>query len=78
MTQRIMFQTVIPYWEMKDGKLIRLELLPVESKMSGHKSEVGLPRRATDLEFIDHLAELSSDYGVRMKVREDGIVECEW
>ena len=78
MTKRIMFQTVIPYWEMEDGKLTKLELLPVESKISGHKSEIGLPRIATDLEFIDHLAELSSGYGVQMKVREDGIVECKW
>ncbi len=78
MTKRVMFQTVIPYWETKDGKLTKLELLPVESKISGHKSEIGLPRIATDLEFVDHLAEMSSTYGVRMKVREDGIVECEW
>lgn len=78
MTERKMFQTVIPYWETKDKKIIKLELLPVECKMAGHKSEIGLPRRATDLAFIEHLTEMSADYGVRMNVGKDGIVTCEW
>ena len=78
MTDRKMFQTVIPYWETKDKKITKLELLPVESKMKGHKSEIGLPRIATDLAYIEHLAEMSADYGVRMKTGKDGIVICEW
>lgn len=78
MTERKMFQTVIPYWETEDKKLTKLELLPIESKMAGHKSEIGLPRIATELTFIDHLAEMSGEYGVRMKVGEDGIITCEW
>ena len=78
MTKRIMFQTVIPYWETREKKLVTLELLPVESKMIGHKSEIGLPRIAKDLSFIEHLDEISAEYGVRMHVGEDGIVKFEW
>lgn len=78
MTKKIMFESVIPYWETKDKKLTKLELLPVESKMTGHKSEIGLPRIATDLEYINRLADMSAEYGVRMKIGDDGIVTCEW
>lgn len=78
MTDQRMFQSVIPYWETKDKKITKLELLPIECAMQGNKSEVGLPRIATNLEFVDRLAEMSAYSGIQMKVGKDSIVTCEW
>lgn len=78
MEDRRMVQTVVPYWETKNGKITKLELLPLESPLKGNKSENGLPRLATDMEFIDRLAEMSAYSGIRMKVGKDSIITCEW
>ncbi len=74
-----MFLTVIPLWETEDGKLKSLKLLPVEIKMRGHKSEVGLPRLAKNPEKIfKYIAEMSEPYGVSMKLSSDGFIDCSW
>lgn len=74
-----MFLTVIPLWETEEGKLKSLKLLPVELKMRGNKSEVGLPRRAENPEKIfNYIAQMSKPYGVTMKLSDDGLIECFW
>ena len=74
-----MFLTVIPLWESENGKLKSLRLLPVELKMRGHKSEVGLPRLAKNPEKIfRYIAEMSEPYGVSMKLASDGLIDCFW
>ncbi len=74
-----MFLTVIPIWETEEGKLKSLKLLPVELKMRGHKSEVGLPRRAENPEkILNYLGKMSEPYGVSMKLSDDGLIECFW
>ncbi len=71
-------QTVIPYWEMEDGKLTCLKLLPVEMIHDGHHSEIGLPRIAEDLSFVEKLKNMSEPYGVKMTLGEDKIITCTW
>jgi poly-gamma-glutamate synthesis protein (capsule biosynthesis protein) len=77
MEERIMTEAVIPYWEMENGRLTRLELLPIECGKHGERMTEGVPMVAEDLDFIAHLAEISAPLGVRMHI-EDGIVKCEW
>ena len=78
MEDRRMMETVIPYWETKDGKLVRLELLPVMGVMKGKgpAGEMGLPKLARDLDFMDKLAKISEPFGTRIK-KENGIFVCE-
>ena len=73
-----MFETVIPCWEMENGRMTSLELMPACGTKGGHKSEEGLPRRVTDLGFIDRLAKMSEPFGVKMEIGKDGIVRCSW
>lgn len=73
-----MFETVIPMWEMENGRMTSLELLPACGTKGGHKSEEGLPRRVTDYGFIERLAKMSEPYGVKMEIGKDGIVRCRW
>jgi len=77
MEQRVMFQSIIPEWEIKDGKLKSLKLYPVEAKMKGKKSEVGLPMLATDDDIFKRLSKMSEPYGVKMK-NCGKYIECSW
>ena len=79
MEDRRMMESVIALWESDDdGSLRSLSLMPIELCMRGRKSEVGLPRRAERLDFIERLAAISSPYGVEMAIDNDGIVRCKW
>lgn len=77
MTDARMRQTVIPYWETKDGDLTKLELLPVELIDNGNHSILGLPRPAEDITFLNTLAEISSPYGTEIAIR-NRIGYCCW
>ncbi len=77
MEDKKMFETVIPYWETENGKLTKIELLPIMSKMEGNKSEIGLPRIAEDTYFMQRLNDISEPFGVRV-VEKDGKFVCEW
>ena len=73
-----MFISVIPYWEAEGGKLTKMRLCPVEAAMKGHKSEIGLPRLATNLDWVEKFARECAVYGVKLTVAEDGMIDCAW
>ena len=77
MEEKIMTEAIIPYWEMEDGRLTRLELLPIECGKHADKTTEGVPMVAEKPDFIARLADISAPFGVRMHI-EDGIVKCEW
>lgn len=78
MTDKRMFRAVIPCWETEQGKLKKLTLLPVELTMDGHKSEIGLPHRSSDLEICNYLAKMCAPYGTTITQNPDGTLSCTW
>ncbi len=70
--QKVMFEAVVPYWEMEDGKLTRLELLPIELNFDAGRSMGGWPRPKYDDGIIERLAEMSKPYGTEITI-ENGI-----
>ncbi len=77
MEDPVMSEAVIPYWDMENGELTKLELLPVTCHQNENKSISGLPVVAEDAPFAERLAKLSEPYGVKMKL-ENGIIKCSW
>ena len=78
MVSQKMFETVIPYWETdNNGKMTKLELLPITIMKDTNKAQRGLPALSTDLAFIDRLAKISEPYGTKITLK-DGIAVCEW
>lgn len=63
-----MWETVIPYWEMEDGKLKKLTLLAVELGFGLPRSRSGWPVPAKDSSILERLAEMSRYYGTAMKI----------
>ena len=69
-----MMQAAIPYWEMEDGKLTKLQLMPIEMGYGQEAQVCGWPRFAPDSDIIEYLAEMSAPYGTKIVVK-DGIGE---
>lgn len=77
MTDKRMFTTIIPYWEMEDGKLTKLTLYPVLLSMDGNKSEIGLPRLCNDPALLQDFIARSEKFGTKMTRNPDGSYEVQ-
>ena len=78
MTDRRMFLSVIPMWETENGKLKKLQLLPIELAMEGNKSEIGLPRIAAPEAVLAYLGGMSAPFGVTLTPEANGLISCSW
>lgn len=78
MEDRRMFMAVIPLWEMEDGVLRSLKLMPIEAKMKGNKSEIGLPRRSDGRDIAEYLGNMCRSYGTKLELGDDGIITVTW
>ena len=76
MTDKRMFVSVIPCWEMEDGELVELVLYPILLSMDGKKSEIGLPRLCTEPDLLSDFIRRCEAFGTRLVRREDGAYEC--
>ena len=74
MYDRKMFETVIPCWEVENGKMTRFEMLPVELGFDEKEERRGIPLPAKDLSFVQRFATLSAEFGTKMEL-QDGIVK---
>lgn len=68
-TDRKMFESVIPRWEMdENGKLTKLELMAIELGFGLPRSRGGMPAPAKDDSILRRLAEMSVPYGTKMEI----------
>ncbi|MBQ4115759.1 MAG: CapA family protein [Clostridia bacterium] len=67
-----MLEAVIPYFEMEDGKLTSLELMPIELNFDKKVWQSGNPRFSNKHGIIERLAEMSAPYGTEITVDERG------
>lgn len=70
--EKVMFEAIVPYWEMEDGKLTKLELMPVELNFDKSRSMGGWPRPKYDDGIIERLAKMSEAYGTKIEI-ENGL-----
>ena len=73
LTDRRMMEAVIPYFEMEDGELKCLELLPIELGFGEPRYRLGNPKVRTDRGIIERYAEMSAPYGTKIEINEKGI-----
>ena len=67
-----MLESVIPYFEMEDGKLTHLELMPIELNFGKKVWQSGNPRFSKEHGIIERLADMSRVYGCEIAVDERG------
>lgn len=77
MRDRRMLESVIPYFEMNDGKLTKLELMPIEMHFDDPVWRSGNPRFSNCHGIVERLAEMPAPYGTKITVddRGYGVVE---
>ena len=68
--QQVMMEAVIPFFEMEDGKLKSLEIMPVELGLGMSHSKIGLPRLAKDNTILERYAEMSKAYGTKFEIKD--------
>ena len=68
----IMYKSVIPYWEVENGELVKMVFMPIEEMFGTHRARAGWPRKETGLGIIEHFAEMSGEFGVDIKI-ENGL-----
>jgi len=73
MTDHRMFESYIPYFELEDGKLTQLTLLPIELNFELPRWKNGNPRVKTDCGILERLREISAPYGTKIEIDSDGI-----
>ena len=67
-TDRKMFESVIPRWEVRDGKMVKLELLAIELGFGKGRATGGLPAPAADSAILERYAEMSKPFGTKMEI----------
>ena len=72
MRDRRMLESVIPYFEIEDGKLTRLELMPIELHFDDPVWRSGNPRFSNRYGIIERLAEMSALYGTKIIIDDRG------
>ena len=73
MRDRRMLESVIPYFEMEDGELKYIELMPIE--LNFDKKEIwqkGNPRFGAKYGIIERLSEMSKPFGTKITITEQG------
>jgi poly-gamma-glutamate synthesis protein (capsule biosynthesis protein) len=73
LTDRRMLESVVPYFEMVDGELTHLELLPIELGFDEPRYRKGTPSICTDRGIIERYAKMSEPYGTKIKINPNGI-----
>lgn len=73
LTDRRMLEAVIPYSEIENGEMTRLELLPIELGFDQPRYRKGDPYVCTDRGIIERFSEISAPYGTKITVNNQGI-----
>lgn len=72
MRDRRMLESVIPYFEMEDGALTRLELMPIELQFDQPVWRNGNPGFSAEHGIIERLAEMSASLGTKISIDDRG------
>lgn len=72
MRDRRMLESVIPYFEMEDGKLTYLELMPIELNFDLPVWRSGNPRFSDKHNIIERLRDMSKEFGTTITIDERG------
>ncbi|MBE6563697.1 MAG: CapA family protein [Ruminococcaceae bacterium] len=66
------YETIVPYFEIEEGELTKLEFMPVELGFGLPRSRYGMPRYDKNPAFIERFADLCALYGTKFD-EKDGL-----
>ena len=73
MRDRRMLESIVPYFEMENGELTYLEIMPIELNFDKEGVwQKGDPRFSSKHGIIERLSEMSEQFGTKITVNENG------
>lgn len=75
MADKRVFESVIPYFEIENDIVTRIELMPIEMGFELERWQVGFPKPGYGHGIIERYAEMSKKFGTIINLREDGLGE---
>ena len=72
MRDRRMLESVIPYVEFVDGKVTKIELMPIELNFDLPVWRSGNPRFSDKHNIIERLKDMSKEFGTTIEIDERG------
>lgn len=72
-TNPIVYQSMLPFWTMENGKLTEIRLLPIELGIHQPKGLRGFPAPAKPETIFSRLQEVCKPYGTNLKINGDYI-----
>ena len=73
LTDSRMLEAVIPYFEIENGQLTKLELFPIQLGIGEPRYRIGNPSFCPDRGILERLHKMSSQYGTTITVNKEGI-----
>ena len=73
----IYFRAIVPRWEMEDGQVTKIELLPIDMNRTAPLGWRGFPSPAAPETMLAHMELVSAGYGTKYEIR-DGLIEVNW
>lgn len=70
---RRVMEAFIPYFEIENDKVTKIELMPIDMGVGLEYWQMGLPRPGFNQRILERLAVMSEPYGTKITIREDGI-----
>ena len=70
-------EAFIPYFEIENDKVTKIELMPIDMGLGLEFWQMGLPRPGFGKGILERLAAMSEPYGTKITIRDDGIGEIE-
>ncbi|MBO7295936.1 MAG: CapA family protein [Clostridia bacterium] len=70
---RRVMEAFIPYFEIDNDKVTKIELMPIDMGVNLEYWQMGLPRPGFGMGILERLAEMSRPYGTKISIHEDGI-----
>ncbi|MBQ8606151.1 MAG: CapA family protein [Clostridia bacterium] len=74
---RKVMEAYVPYFEIENDKVTKIELMPIDMGVGLEFWQMGLPRPGFNMGILERLAAMSEPYGTKITIREDGIGEIE-
>ena len=68
----IMYESVIPYWEVENGELRKMTFMPIEEMFALPRSRGGWPQKNTTANIIERFAEMCKPFGMDIVI-ENGL-----
>lgn len=65
------WESIIPYWEMKDGQLEKIILYPIELGYGLPRYKRGWPTLSNNISVLKNLQRLSKPYGTEIEIKQN-------